>query len=72
MLGYKKKMRRKKIERKKMKRRENEEKNIFSLLLFGWKEHRRENEKKENKEYIKWHIYPYCIIKYKYYFLFNF
>ena len=28
--------------------KENKEKNIFSLLLFGWRENRRENKKKEN------------------------
>ena len=40
-------MRRKKMKRKKMERKENEEKNKFSLQLFGWKENRRENEKKK-------------------------
>ena len=41
------------MERKKMKRRENEEKSMFSLLLFGWRENKRENKKKENEKYVK-------------------
>ena len=45
--------------RKKIKRKENEEKSMFSLPLFGSKENRKENEKKENEKYVKWCIYPY-------------
>ena len=41
------------MERNKMKRRENKEKTMFSLLLFGWRENREENKKKENEKYVK-------------------
>ena len=52
-------------ERKENGKKENEGKSIFSFILFGWRENRGENEKKENERYVKWHIYPYSIIKYK-------
>ena len=59
---------------KENRKKENEEKSMFSLLLFGWRENMRENKKKENEEYIKWHIYSYYMIKYKYcfYLIFKF
>ena len=66
LFGWEEKMRGKKMERKKMKRKKNKGKSIFSFLLFGWRENRGENKKKENERYVKWHIYPYSIIKYKY------
>ena len=70
-MGVKRKWEEKKMERKKIKRKENEEKKyIFSLIVWIKRKEKRKWEK--NEKYVKWHIYPCCIIKYKYVILLKF